>query len=199
MNVRYIVARRDIADAGLSLVFEEGEVKVFRMSDPFNRAWLVSEVEVMADLQQALERLSTDSFDLRRAAIIAAPLGVSLADASASTIAITDFRPAYLDIGVEAGGAHLLVLSQIHYPGWQVKIDDQPAELLQVNVVQQGVVVPPGKHQVELTFWPKSFMMGVIASSIGVFIWVCLILVASIKPVYKEMPGKVVKERLTMI
>jgi hypothetical protein len=153
----------------------------------------------MADLQQALERLSTDSFDLRRAAIIAAPLSVPLADASASTIAITDFRPTYLDIGVEAGGSHLLVLSQIYYPGWQVKIDDQPAELLQVNVVQQGVVVPPGKHQVELTFWPKSFMMGVIASSIGVFIWVCLILVASIKPVYKEMPGKVVKERLTMI
>ena len=54
--------------------------------------------------------------------------------------------------------------------GWRAEIDGQPVELRRVNVVQQGVVVPAGKHVVRLTFWPRSLGVGLIISAVVLLI-----------------------------
>ncbi len=169
MSVRYVVDQRDISDPGLQLVFEEDELKVFEMGDPFDRVWFVSETEAIFNNEQAIARLAADDFDLRRTAIVAAPLNVSLEDSDA-TAAIVDFNPTRLDVEVDASGRQLMVVSQIYYPGWQAKIDGQPAELLQVNAALQGVVVPAGNHLVQLTFWPNTFVWGLIISGVALLI-----------------------------
>ncbi len=167
MNARYIVEQRDIAGPGLTPVFSAGELTVFEMGDPFERVWLVWQVEVVADLRQTIERLADDSFDLRRAAIVPAPLTTPLDDASDSTATIVAFSPTRLAVQVEATGPHLLVLSQIYDPGWQASVDGQPARLLRVNGVQQGVLIPAGRHRVDVTYWPASFRLGSIISMVG--------------------------------
>jgi hypothetical protein len=171
MNVRYVVDNRDIASDGLSLVFEEDQLKVFEVGDPFPRAWFVSETEIIPEDSPAIARLSANDYDLRRRAILPSPLNTSLSDASAARVRITTFSPTHLTAAVEASGSHLLVFSQIYYPGWQVRLDDQSAELLRVNVVLQGVVVPAGKHTVELIFNPASFRLGQLISMFGLLIW----------------------------
>ncbi|MBN1995711.1 MAG: hypothetical protein JW953_23690 [Anaerolineae bacterium] len=175
LNVRYVVARQDIAGDGLRLVFEEGEDKVFEMGDPFPRAWPVSQVEVIPEIEQATARLADDDFDLRQAAVLAEPLGVSLAQAAA-TVTVVDSVAGYLKVEVEALGRQLLVVSQIYYPGWQAEVDHQPAELWRVNVVQQGVIVPAGRHTVELFFRPVSFWWGGIISLMGLALGLWFIL-----------------------
>jgi hypothetical protein len=174
LNVRYIIDSRNIADAGLTLVFEEGDLKVFEMGDPFPRAWFVAGIEIIADEGQALARLASDAFDLRRTAIVISPLDLPPSDPAASTVTVVDFGPTRLTAEVNASDQQLLVFSQIYYPGWQAKIDGQTAELLRVNVIQQGVVVPAGQHTVELTFSPRSFWVGTVISITAVLI--CLIL-----------------------
>jgi hypothetical protein len=181
LNVRYIVDNRDISSKGLSLVFAEDDLNIFEMGDPFPRAWFVSEVEVIPENDQALLRLASDTFDLRQTAVVADPLAEDLSDAGASTITITELSPTYLKANVDASSSHLLVFSQIFYPGWQVKIDDRPAELMQVNAVLQGVVVPVGQHGVELSFEPNSFWWGSAISFGGIIIAVALMLFAQIK------------------
>ncbi len=170
MNVRYIVDQRDISDAGLRLVFEEDELKVFEMGDPFERAWFVSETEIIADQQQTIARLAEDGFNLHQAAIVTKLPDTPLDDASDSMVTVIDSGPTHLTIETDTTGQHLLVLSQIYYPGWQSEIDDQPTGVLQVNAIQQGILVPPGKHTVQLTFWPNTFWLGVIISGIGLLI-----------------------------
>jgi hypothetical protein len=164
LNVRYVLDRRNIADAGLKQVFEEDDLKVFEMGDSFPRAWLVSQVEVIPEDSQAMVRLAADDFDLRRTAVVGEPLDTPLAEAAASTVTVTEFTPTHLKAEVNTSGQHLLVFSQIYYPGWQVQMDGQPAELQRVNVIQQGVLVPPGTHVVELTFSPWSFWVGLAIS-----------------------------------
>ena len=95
------------------------------------------------------------------------------------------FSPTSLTAAVETSGDQLLVFSQIFYPGWQVSIDGQPAELLQVNVVQTGVVAPAGHHTVQLVFKPASFGWGIIISIVGVLILVFLIF----------WPGRLIKRQ----
>ncbi len=174
MNVLYIVDKREIADEGLALVFQEDELKLFEMKDPFPRAWFVGKTEIYPQEDQAIARLSADDFDLRRAAVLPQPLNVRLTAALTSTVRIIDLAPTHLTAITEASGPHLLVFSQIYYPGWQAKIDGQPVELLRVNLVQQGVIVPTGQHTVDLIFSPGSFWLGLIISAAALLLWLLL-------------------------
>ena len=170
LNVRYIIAERDIGDPGLRPVFTEAPLTVYEMADPFERAWFVSAVEVEPDFDQALRRLADDAFDLRRAAIVAQPLEGALDDPSNATVRIESTAPGRLVLGVNATGTHLLVLSQIYDPGWQAKIDGRAVLLRRVNAVLQGVIFPPGEHQLELTYRPASFSLGLTVSVISLLL-----------------------------
>ncbi|MCB0209923.1 MAG: YfhO family protein [Anaerolineae bacterium] len=170
MNVRYIIDERDIGDGGLHLAFEAEGLRVYQMGDPFERAWLVGEIDVADANADTLNRLADEAFDLRHKAVIAKPLAVDLAGDAAGTISQVDFRPNALRFQVDVANPQLLVISQIFYPGWRATLDDDPVELLQVNGVLQGVVVPPGTHSVALEFWPRSFTIGIWLSAIGLLV-----------------------------
>jgi hypothetical protein len=172
MNVLYVVDRQDIAGEGLSPVFAEGETKVFQVTDPFPRAWFVSQTEVIPQEALAITRLGQDDFDLRRTAVLDQALKTPLAEPLAASVTITALTPTHLTALTETTGSHLLVFSQIYYPGWQARIDGRPVTLLRTNVVQQGLVVPPGNHTVELVFRPASFYLGLVIS--GAALLLCL-------------------------
>jgi hypothetical protein len=167
LNVRYVVSARDIGDGGLTPVFAEDEQTVYAMGDPFERAWLVSSVEVVADERQAIARLAADDFDLRTQAIVPESLSEGLeAGDGPSSVAVKKIDPTHLALAVHASGRQLLVISQVFYPGWRVKVDGFPVPLRQVNGVLQGVVLSGGDHQVELYFVPQSFIIGLLFSVI---------------------------------
>jgi len=73
-------------------------------------------------------------------------------------------------------------VSQIYYPGWQAEIDGQAAELLRVNMVQQGVVIPAGEHLVRLNYWPDSFVWGLVISGMGLLICGGILLLSRYHP-----------------
>ena len=181
MNVRYVVDQRDLSGPGLTPVYEEAELHVFELGDPFPRVWLVGQTEVVPEVDLAIARLGADDFDLRRVAVLARPLALPLAEPAASTVQLTAFSPTSLSAAVTAAGAHLLVFSQIYSPGWQASLDGRPVELARVNVVQSGLVVPAGRHTVELIFSPATFRWGVLISIIGLVIGVILLILGSRK------------------
>ena len=176
MNIRYVVDKRDISNDGLSLVYAEDGSMIFEMGDPFPRAWLVGATEVIPEDSQAIARLASDEFDLRQTAILANQLDAALDETTSSTVSVVGFSPTGLTTAVNATGDHLLVFSHIYYPGWRAFIDDNPAHLWRVNVVQSGVVLPAGSHTVRLTYWPDTFRWGGIISIIGIVVWGALLL-----------------------
>jgi hypothetical protein len=156
-------------------------LKIFEMRDPFPRAWFVSGLEVFSEEDQAITRLGSDDFDLQHSAVVTNPLAEELLGDSDSVVVITEATPTYLKADVDASGNHLLVISQIFYPGWQAKIDGRPVELKRVNTVLQGVVVSAGRQTVEVSYEPVSFWWGSIISLIGISIVVVLLVLAQIK------------------
>ncbi len=176
MNVRYVVDTRDIAGEGLRPVLAAGERQVYAVGDPFPRAWPVSQVEEIGPDEAAARRLAADDFELGRTAVVPGPLREAVSPGvAAAVVDVLAVGPDYLQVAVEASGAHLLVLSQVYYPGWLAKIDGQPAEVLRVNVTQQGVLVPAGAHRVELIFRPASFRSGVILTAVAMTISLALL------------------------
>lgn len=68
---------------------------------------------------------------------------------------------------LNADGPGLLVLSEITYPGWQIKIDQKKAKNVSVMGLLRGVELPAGKHQVEFIYKPASLLWGMILALIA--------------------------------
>jgi hypothetical protein len=161
LNVHYVLDERDLDGPGLERVHQDGEVRVYRVLDPFPRAWVVGEAEVEADDAAALARLDADDFDLRREALLAQdpplPLSGPLDGASARVVG---FAPTYLALEVETPANGLLLLSEVYYPGWQARVDGSDAPVLRADFLLRAVPVPQGQHRVELFFAPVSLPVG---------------------------------------
>ena len=67
-------------------------------------------------------------------------------------------------VGAGARGASLLVLTDVHYPGWKATVDGRPADVERVNYLLRGVAVPAGTHRVEFRYEPLSWRVGWIVS-----------------------------------
>ena len=86
----------------------------------------------------------------------------SAADPGAATL--LDRRPTRMRVATDAREASILVFSEIDYPGWRALVDGREADLLRVDYRLRGVALPPGTHQVELVYRPRSFLLGAAIS-----------------------------------
>lgn len=65
-----------------------------------------------------------------------------------TSIEFTDFSPNRIEALVSTQKKAPLVLLQSWYPGWEVAIDDEEANLWRANINYMGTIIPPGKHTV---------------------------------------------------
>ena len=73
-------------------------------------------------------------------------------------------------ISLAASGPGLLVLSEIYYPGWQVRVDGQPSEIKDVNQILRAVVLDEGNHNVTFYFNPISIYLGLVFFILGLIL-----------------------------
>ena len=69
---------------------------------------------------------------------------------------ITAYEPNKLTYEVNSGKGGLVVFSEIYYPGWVATVDGVEQPLGRVDYVLRALQVTPGKHEVVLSFFPKS-------------------------------------------
>ncbi|MEO8288880.1 MAG: YfhO family protein [Chloroflexota bacterium] len=86
---------------------------------------------------------------------------------SPGAVAVSDYTPGHVRLEVDAARPSLLVVAESYYPGWHATMDGQPTVTLRANYLSQGVVVPQGKHTIELKYEPDSFKYGTIVSLFG--------------------------------
>ena len=76
---------------------------------------------------------------------------------------ITRYEPLHIAMDVEAPGPskNFLAISEINYPPcWRATIDGQPAQTIQTNYLLRGLVVPAGKHKIEMNYVSNGFETG---------------------------------------
>ena len=71
---------------------------------------------------------------------------------------------------VETTRPCLLVLTDLYYPGWEVRINDQPAELLQAYGFVRAVELPAGSSRVDFIFQPTNLPLILIVTLLGLFL-----------------------------
>jgi hypothetical protein len=66
------------------------------------------------------------------------------------------------DVNSDAAG--ILVLADLHYPGWTASVDGRPAPILAADGYLRAVALSPGAHRVEFRYRPVSFYAGAALS-----------------------------------
>lgn len=64
-----------------------------------------------------------------------------------------------------------LYLGDAYFPGWKAIVNERDAELYPANVLGKAVHFPAGKSRIEITYAPRSFMVGLMLSGGGLMIW----------------------------
>lgn len=162
LNVKYILSDRPFME-GVQPVFQSRESQTLIYQNPgiLPRAFFVDTVKVAKQID-ILNHLKDGDFNARTLAYVEESLPTAVTPAgSGASAKVTDFRNEYIGLDVSATGTNLLVISEIYYPaGWQAYLDGKEVPIYKTNFAFRGVIVPPGKHKLEMKFTSHNFQTG---------------------------------------
>ena len=137
---------------------QDGQTVPIQNPYVYGNAWFVDKLCYVDNANQEMDALAT--MDLRHQAVADAKFKAQLGDAvvqdTASVVTITAYEPNCLTYDVNSGKGGVLVFSEVYYPGWTATIDGEPVELGRVDYLLRAMQVKPGRHEVVLSFFPKS-------------------------------------------
>ena len=124
----------------------------------YGNAWLVDKITYVDNANQELDMMG--KIDLRHEAVadakFKAQLGEAVAQDTLSVVRIKSYEPNQVSYEVESDKGGVIVFSEIYYPGWTATVDGVEQELGRVDYVLRALQVKPGKHEVVLSFFPKT-------------------------------------------
>ncbi|MEO8288378.1 MAG: YfhO family protein [Chloroflexota bacterium] len=132
----------------------------------------VSAVPGEAEAAQWMTSLAWDNIKAGAALVEAPPdtvAGIARGSDGSTPGAVTveEYTPGHIKLTVDAARQSLLVVAESYYPGWHATLDGAATPILRANYLSQGVVVPAGRHTVELRYEPDSFRNGALLSGAG--------------------------------
>jgi len=172
LNVRYFVKPKAAPEPGA--VYEDAGWKVYQNANCYPRAWMVHETAVEPSPDRLRAKLGEPGFDPRRAALLAAPLPVTLDPAAtvapgSEEIAFTFYGAHRLELTVRAEKRGLLVLSEADYPGWRATLNGNRVPIYKADGLFRAIVVPPGESRVVFRYRPGTVLAGGILSFLAFF------------------------------
>jgi Bacterial membrane protein YfhO len=142
-------------------------VRVYQNLSVMPRAFLAASWTEVKSPAEALAIMRDEGFNPREiVAVESAPgelAGVET-PGPGDAVEITAYAPDTVTLRASAGGARLVVLTDVYYPGWDAFVDGSSARLLRVDYALRGVVIGPGQHIIQFVFRPKSLRYGMIIS-----------------------------------
>lgn len=127
------------------------------------RAFLVYAYTVASDEAAVTTAMNDARFDPRITAVLETDPGRVLLPPAGTTpwkAKIQEYRNNAIGIDVTTEVDGLLVLSEIHYPGWKAYVDGVETPVYRTNYNLRGMFVPAGTHRVEVRFQPESVTRG---------------------------------------
>lgn len=152
-------------------LIHSGDVKIYENLDVLPRAFLLGQWQWQPDGAASVAALGGEGFDPRRTAVLQGTGEDGGSDGEVGTTRIISYEPERVVVRTESAAAALLLLTDANYPGWQVVIDGQPAELHTANALFRAIFVPAGVHEITFTFQPTSFAVGRLLSLLGLVLW----------------------------
>ena len=138
------------------------ETWIYRDTQPLPRAFVVPEVATLDEIG-AVYRADPQAWDPLQSASVESDWRPER-PFTTSTVGEPVFTNATVRVDVELDGDGLLVLTDQHFPGWEVRVNGEPRELLVADVIFRGVALEAGRHEVEFRYRPPSMRIASVVS-----------------------------------
>jgi hypothetical protein len=147
--------------------------RIFENQQALPRAWIASQIlpgtdGAMTDAVRSSRLPSGQTFEPRSVALVFEgdlPARQYEAGGSARVRSIEDSR---IVVDVDSPGGGFLVLSEMFYPGWRARVDNEPAQpVYRTDLALQGTTVPGGRHAVTFEFASSARRRGLAVSGAG--------------------------------
>lgn len=167
MNVKYLLSERPLME-GMQPVFKSQQTQMLVYENPsvLPRAFLVSRAET-AQQMDILQHLKKGDFAPLDMVYLEKPLPQPIDTVEGdmmehiNRVKSTVYNNETLTLEVDASGNNLLFISDVYYPaGWKAFIDGKETEIFKTNYAFRSVIVPKGKHTVEMRFTSERFGLG---------------------------------------
>ncbi len=181
LNVRYIVTENALLGEQFQPLYEGGSIRVYRNQAALPRAFVAGRIEAVGSRPEAFSRMAATSFDPSTTAVVETRDGEAPIpkDAARGNVRILRYEPDEVDLASESAGPSLVVLADVQYPGWRVAVDGGAIEILRVDGLLRGVVVPAGPHLVEFRYEPDSLKAGAALTALGLGLSIVLLAAGS--------------------
>jgi hypothetical protein len=158
-----------IEEPALPVSYDEPDLRVYSVPGALPRAGVVASQLVASTESEQLDAVLEPSFDGRRTVVTPTRLpGLPEGDTGpVGSARITTYQPEHVVVEANASRPAELVLTDLHFPGWKVKLDGKDADLHRVDYLLRGTSLPPGRHRVEFRYEPLSFRGGALVSLIA--------------------------------
>jgi hypothetical protein len=160
-------------------IYDRNGVVILKNLRVLPRAWLVSGAATL-DQEEILRRIRGDTpmaFDPRTTALLepqagstAAALQAFIAStpaapaASGGEVGIIRDEPSRMRFETTSAQRAMLIVSEVYYPGWVARLDGARVPIYRTNFFLRGVIVPPGRHAIEMTYRPPGARKGALVS-----------------------------------
>lgn len=151
-------------------------VYIYRNLQALPRAWFVDSLTVIPDADKRLALLGKASFNPQTTAIVESPIeGVAAPDSSYAKLLESGMHNMKYEVFTNKDA--YLVVSEVYYPaGWKALVDGKETPIYPTNHTLRGVVIPAGKHSLEMVFAPKAYALSLKLSLAGLMITVLSVL-----------------------
>jgi hypothetical protein len=186
-NVKYVLT--DPKDPGTDTSFipvMKGSKTVAENKMFLPRAFFVNEYKVEQPIN-ILNNIKYMNFNPRQTAFVEKDINkkIDKPDSTASIKMVKATTESY-EYDVTATGNNLMFMSDIYYPaGWKAYIDGVETEIYKTDYLFRSIVVPSGKHKVEIKFQPETYYKGKTITLVS-NILVGLVLIVGLAGVFKN-------------
>jgi len=187
LNTKYVIS--DNVDTVYGNLVFNGTRKVLFNKNYLPRVFFVNRYEVSQPIQ-ILNKMKNAEFNPMDVVYLEDTLDIKIDPPSQDAfIEILEYQIQKIKLKVKATGNNLLFLSDAWYPKWKCFIDGKETPILRANYVFRAVVVPDGEHEILFVYKDDEFELG-SKVSLGINIFVLLLLFASIYPNVKKLIDK---------
>lgn len=168
LNVRYLVTKRNLDNDGrFRLAVREGDVSTYEIKPEYRlpRAWIVhrsvfagSDADALA-LLNSIEPADEAVLQDERVSLVASPPSTD-PQAEPEQVDVLEYAPDRVVMSARLEAPGLLVASEVYHPDWVATVDGETVPILKADGVLRGVLLPAGRHRVEMTFVPTGFTLG---------------------------------------
>ncbi len=181
LNVKYVIAQQLLKHPFLKLVQQDpnNHLYAYYFTGYLPRAFFVGSYKVVKDDQQRLRIINSKGFDPAKTALLEEKLPAPIYQPDSSYTKVLKFTPNELKLEVYTDKQSLLVISQTYYPpGWKIFVDGKKVDkVFKTDHAIQSIIVPAGRHKVDMRFIPDSYYRDIRMASVSLIIIYLMILI----------------------